>query len=324
MLHFSLAAAAYRDPAARTSELRVRCASGASNHDDYPAATVLPPPWASAFDVHAWVKDYNAALMARPMNSTRLWELRESSSSNVNGSFSLPRRFDQEWFAFLQVKLRMLEALEERAGLHDLWRPGRSLLDVGGGHGMLAAYLMARHGVHVQAFDVANSYQCDEIAASRLKVHFFDGVSLPFRNRSVDAVSFMSVLHHAANQTESLLREAARISRRWIIILEDTQTPAVAARNAKHDASGIFRTDAQWKEVFQRVAGFSLSRDGYVGAALVRHGYTIGVEGDEWRCFLKWYVLEARSTSAPQSADKAPAQPSAVKYLNRKCVSVPA
>ena len=102
----------------------------------------------------------------------------------------------------------------------------------------------------------------------------------------------MSVLHHAGNSTRRLLHEAARIARNWIIVLEGTQTSAVAKRNKKHDPHGIFRTDAQWKREFERVPGFCLARDGYVGKPLRRGDLVYGIRGDEPRCFSKWYVLE--------------------------------
>ena len=106
---------------------------------------------------------------------------------------------------------------------------------------MLGAYLMARYSMDVMVFDVPDSYQCEEILSSALKIHFYRGGTLPVKNRSADAVTFMSVLHHAANATDTLLHEAARIARRWIVVLEDTQTPGVARRNKQHDGHGIFR-----------------------------------------------------------------------------------
>jgi len=125
-----------------------------------------------------------------------------------------------------------------------------------------------------------------------LRVNFFDGQVLPLKSNAADAVSFMSVLHHAGNSTRRLLHEAARIARSWIIVLEDTQTSAMTERNKRHDPRGIFRSDAQWKRELKRVPGFCLARHGYVGKPLRRGSFVYGVWGDEPRCFSKWYVLE--------------------------------
>eukprot|EP00662_Eupelagonemidae_sp_cell21_P040132 gene40132-30929_t len=53
--------------------------------------------------------------------------------------------------------LRMLAPLEEERALAALWQPGRSLVDIGAGHGMLAAFLAARYSMSVTALDVADS-----------------------------------------------------------------------------------------------------------------------------------------------------------------------
>ena len=287
-------ASAYLDPARKTSHAPSHCAVSSSSHDSYPASTVLPPHWANTFDAAGWVKRYVTALTVWPVDfgTLRVLQIASENASGTADSFGLPKHFEQNWFDFIQAKFKMLDALEVRAGLHALWQPQRSLVDIGGGHGMLAAYLMARHGTNVTVFDIANSYQCEEIVSSVLRVNFFDGQVLPLKSNAADAVSFMSVLHHAGNSTRRLLHEAARIARSWIIVLEDTQTSAMAKRNKKHDPRGIFRTDAEWKQEFKRVPGFCLARDGYVGRPLRRGNFVYGVRGDEPRCFSKWYVLE--------------------------------
>ena len=58
-------------------------------------------------------------------------------------------------------------------------------------------------------------YQCEEMLASSLMLNFFDGKRVPEKDRSLDGVSFMGVLHHAANNTPSLLHEVG-VARRWI------------------------------------------------------------------------------------------------------------
>ena len=293
---------AYFDPAKKThAHATGGCPTNGSNHAEYPFDSVLPPLTAHPFNVSHWVQQYVSALAAQPTDYATLRKLKRASAEH---SFNLPKSFDQRWFDFIQIKLKMLDSLELRMNVSKLWRPGRNLIDVGGGHGMLGAYLMAKYGMQVKVFEAASSYQCEEILSSPLKVNFFDGHSLPVANNAADAVSFMSVLHHAGNATERLLSEAARVARKWILVLEDTQTPEVSQRNRQHDPGGIFRTDDNWKQLFQRVPGFSLVRAGYVGAPVARHGFVSTVRGDEKRCFQKWYVLEARSQrTVEQSLD---------------------
>ena len=320
---------AYYDPARKTHAAGQGCSTNGSNHREYPTDTVLPPLEAHPFNVSRWVVQYVSALTAQPTDIVMLRKLKAASdSARPAGGFSLPNSLDQNWFDFMQVKFKMLDALENRMKADELWRPGCSLIDVGGGHGMLAAYLMARHDMHVKVFDVPSSYQCKEILSSPLKVHFFDGQSLPVADSAADAVSFMSVLHHAANSTETLLREAARVSRRWILVLEDTQTPAVAKRNQQHDPRGVFRTDTEWKQLFKLVPNFHLVRDGYVGNPVLtgRKGFVFGVNGDEPRCFSKWYVLESRRQGQghvrkPAAARYFPAVRT-TNYVNRTCVPI--
>lgn len=315
---------AYYDPARKTHDSPTRgCLTYGSNHDEYLTETVLPPLMAHPFNVSHWVVQYISALTAQPTDFMTLRMLKAASESAVpTGGFSLPKGFDQSWFDFIQLKFKMLNALELRMELNELWRPGRSLIDVGGGHGMLAAYLMARYDIHVRVFDVASSYQCKEILSSPLKILFFDGQYLPVPSGTADAVSFMSVLHHAANSTESLLREAARVARRWILVLEDTQTPAVARRNWRHDPRGIFRTDLEWKRLFRRLPDFDLVREGYVGAPIQRKGFVLGVDGDEPRCFSKWYVLESVGhwTAKHRHATAHASAMRRATYMHGKCV----
>jgi len=180
-------ASAYLDPARKTSHAPSHCAVSSSSHDSYPASTVLPPHWANTFDAAGWVKRYVTALTVWPVDfgTLRVLQIASENASGTADSFGLPKHFEQNWFDFIQAKFKMLDALEVRAGLHALWQPQRSLIDIGGGHGMLAAYLMARHGTNVTVFDIANSYQCEEIVSSVLRVNFFDGQVLPLAGENI-------------------------------------------------------------------------------------------------------------------------------------------
>ena len=112
--------------------------------------------------------------------------------------------------------------------------------------------------------DASFPSNCPIILQSPFRVNFFWG-TIPEPSRSHDAVSFMNVLHHAAKQTVPLLRQAADIARHFILITEDID--GVTNRNLlhAHDPQGIFRSDAEWKQLFEReLPEFSLRRSGGV------------------------------------------------------------
>lgn len=298
----------YHDPASfaqmkKSADHRHNCSSGSSNgvHEE---ETVASKSLESRLNMTTWADDYAAAMRVRSQVNTTL--LAELSS---RPAYKLPAAFHQGFFDFIQLKDNSIVTLERRAGLDELWQPGMRILDGGTGHGFLSGYLQARHRVLIKGYDVADSYQCKEIMASPLKVHFFDGRTLPEPARSFDAVTFMFVLHHAANSTRSLLESAASISRRWIVILEDTDngTPGIKERNRKHDPNGIFRNDEAWKALFAEACpDFHLVSDGLMpGRATIRYTqYITTSEHAESRKFQRWYTLErrARVISAARTA----------------------
>ena len=164
---------------------------------------------------------------------------------------------------YLNFKAPMLDAFDRLMGVqHKLWRPGMSLLDVGGSLGLQAAYLAAAHGVQATVYEVPFTTDCPNILQSPFRVNFFWGTP-PEPSRSYDAVSFMNVLHHAANLTVPLLRQAANIARHFILITEDIDGVTNRDLLHAHDPQGIFRSDAEWKQLFEReLPEFALHRSG--------------------------------------------------------------
>ena len=210
-----------------------------------------------------WVRDYTEA---QRMGMAALQQLRAQG-----GIWSLGNATDAGYGAgvaygsFVNFKVHILHAYEVQMELGDsLWSPGKTLLDVGAGPGWIDAYLMAKYGTTVVAYEVPFTSECRHFLSSPFRVSFFWG-TLYERERSFDAVSFMSVLHHAANHTPLLLRQAAKIARRYILINEDTLTGSrhVASNLRQHDPNGVFRSDAQWRELFrQHCEGFEVVRSG--------------------------------------------------------------
>jgi len=90
------------------------------------------------------------------------------------------------------------------------------VLDVGCGDGLLA-HLIAQKRPDLKLTGV------DVLLRDRgyIPVAQFDGQSLPYGDASFDAVMFVDVLHHAENPM-ILLREAARVARRIIVIKDHT------------------------------------------------------------------------------------------------------
>jgi SAM-dependent methyltransferase len=95
-----------------------------------------------------------------------------------------------------------------------------SLLDVGCGSGWVAARLEERSALAISTVDIG-----DIRAVSTPDFHVFDGVRLPFPDKSIDAVLFSFVLHHVPDELKPiLLAEAKRVCRKRILVIEDTPT----------------------------------------------------------------------------------------------------
>jgi len=89
---------------------------------------------------------------------------------------------------------------------------GAEVLDVGTGDGSIAkAIALRRPDIKIEGIDVLiRPY-------THVSVRLFDGEHIPFSDNTVDVVSFVDVLHHTSD-ARFLLREAARVSRRYIVI----------------------------------------------------------------------------------------------------------
>jgi len=259
----------YVDPAnsIKGSSSYRTCAVGSSNGVATGAGVpvVAPSCTLGQFNITSWARAYDAAHRAGIPALLRLM----GTTSRSGTAPALHGKFHEPWFAFINLKMHMIDALESAAGIPSpVWRPGTQVLDIGAGHGFLDAFLMCKHGVHIKAYDIAHSYQCQEIRASPFAINFFDGTHIPEADRSFDAVTFVSVLHHAGNHTNALLADAARVARSHIIVVEDLAVPGdvlVTKRNFQHDPQGIFRTLKEWHRILRTcVPGFKLQRTGFV------------------------------------------------------------
>lgn len=106
--------------------------------------------------------------------------------------------------------------------LAGLLPPQASVLDVGCGDGTISAMIAAaRPDVAMRGVDVMVRPQ------TRILVELFDGRTLPAADRSVDVVMFVDVLHHT-DDPAVLLREAARVARRMVLLKDHTRDGVLA------------------------------------------------------------------------------------------------
>ena len=133
-----------------------------------------------------------------------------------------------------------------------------SLLDVGCGDGEIDLRLkQLRPDVEFTGIDVQlrNS--------SAIPVQHFDGTTIPFPDRSFDAVMFVDVLHHTQDPA-ILLKEALRVARRFIILKDHTRDGLLAFHtlavmdwlgNAHHHIPLPFHflSKAEWLALFDQL-----------------------------------------------------------------------
>ncbi len=107
--------------------------------------------------------------------------------------------------------------------LSEIIPPSCNLLDVGSGDGKLAwSLLQRRPDVTIEGVDVLLRVH------TAIPVKLFDGTNLPYADSTFDAVMLVDVLHHTADPG-TLLREALRVTRRWLIV-KDHRLKGFAAR----------------------------------------------------------------------------------------------
>ena len=216
--------------------------------------SVLPlqSTWPGASAFVQWVHNYSRSIHRNNSDPQKLHELHALSQHPVGawhdqGGTSYYATIS--YWGYIQAKCHVLYALETQMQLSELLQPGRSLLEVGAGPGWMAAYLMAQHGLDVVAYDVPFTSECTAFLHSPFAVQFF-WESLPVETLFFYAVSFVSMLHHAASITPVLLKQAAIIARRWVLVIEDSDVGSNRAGLQKHNGNGIFRTDAEWLAMF--------------------------------------------------------------------------
>ena len=135
------------------------------------------------------------------------------------------------------------------------------VLDIGGHWGFYAAPLEKRGHKPVVLDVVKPGFQ-------KAPVVIYDGVRMPFDNKSFDSSLLITVLHHIEDQ-ESVLREACRVTRKRIIVVEDLYRHSLGRfwtilRDRFYNFEWIghpcgFRTQEEWTVLFNKL-GMKLER----------------------------------------------------------------
>ncbi|TVQ21403.1 MAG: class I SAM-dependent methyltransferase [Spirochaetaceae bacterium] len=127
-----------------------------------------------------------------------------------------------------------------------------SIIDIGSGRGVVTAVLRDR-GYAATPLDVR-----DRSVEPALAPVLYDGGAIPFPDRTFDCALLLTVLHHTP-EPDAVLREAARVARR-LIVIEDVYTNAVQ-KHLTFFTDSLFnlefrghphsnRTDAEWRKAF--------------------------------------------------------------------------
>lgn len=106
--------------------------------------------------------------------------------------------------------------------LVELIPAGSSVLDIGCGDGLLASLIQRRRpDITLTGIDVLMR------EGTHVPVAHFDGTTIPLAEDGVDVVTFVDVLHHIEDPMV-MLREAARVARRAVIIKDHTRDGLLA------------------------------------------------------------------------------------------------
>lgn len=141
--------------------------------------------------------------------------------------------------------------------------PGAEVLDLGAGTGRIATWLARRVGIRPTLADVVDY---DNRVRDFPFIHMTDPLRVPAEDAAFDAVIMLFVFHHMDRweDQERLAAEAARLTRRRVLVMEDTPTSRMDrwlnvawdwTLNLRHGVPTpfTFRSPEGWREVFAGV-----------------------------------------------------------------------
>ena len=134
------------------------------------------------------------------------------------------------------------------------------LIDIGSGDGNLSKYICDNLKIHEYKFyDIVKPEQNTQSISAMLlnhnesqEINIYDGKEIPESDNSYDIVSCIFVLHHTGENQIKVIEEMIRISKSYLIILEDLNELQFIERNKLHDKNGIFRTNKEWNDLWKK------------------------------------------------------------------------
>lgn len=89
------------------------------------------------------------------------------------------------------------------------------IIDIGAGKGWVPKLLEQEHKLNITALDVVDHN------TAGINLNIYNGTRLPYKEDTFDVCLLIFVLHHTDNP-ERLIKEALRVTRKKVIIIEDT------------------------------------------------------------------------------------------------------
>ena len=156
-----------------TSSYDRRCSEEKNNHPERASAegrAVVPMDGLHPKHTQSrsWVQRYARAMKSEDVTTLQALH-KEDAGIKLVQSASFKRSDGQKWFSFINIKIELLDLLEEKIHLAgDLWRKGQSLLDIGCGHGFVDAFFSLKYDMKVVGYDIPNSYVTPYITRARV------------------------------------------------------------------------------------------------------------------------------------------------------------
>lgn len=139
----------------------------------------------------------------------------------------------------------------------DFIKEGSEILDLGCGSGVVGQEFAKFFKAKITGIDIKD-YRIEKIL-----FQIFDGLNIPFPEKSFDVVLVNFVLHHAKNPI-FLLKEAKRVCRDKIIIFEDLPEGLLSKIFCgihglsfdlffKNPSKTSFKTEKEWMKIFEEL-----------------------------------------------------------------------